>query len=44
MEQAERILRDVFGFSSFRAGQHDIVQAVLGGQDVVGVLPTGGGK
>ena len=44
MEQAERILRDVFGFSSFRAGQQDIVQAVLGGQDVVGVLPTGGGK
>lgn len=44
MEQAERILRDVFGFSSFRAGQHDIVQAVLGGDDVVGVLPTGGGK
>lgn len=44
MEKAERILRDVFGFSAFRHGQRDIVSATLSGRDVVGVLPTGGGK
>jgi ATP-dependent DNA helicase RecQ len=44
MQQAERILRDTFGFPAFRPGQHDIVSAVLSGRDVLGVLPTGGGK
>lgn len=44
MQQAERILRDTFGFATFRPGQHDIVSAVLSGRNVLGVLPTGGGK
>ncbi len=43
-ERARSILRDVFGHESFRDGQDDIVRAVLSGRDVVGVLPTGGGK
>lgn len=44
MTRAESVLQDVFGFSAFRSGQSDIVSAVLAGRDVVGVLPTGGGK
>ena len=43
-ERARTILRDVFGHPDFRGGQDDIVRAVLSGRDVLGVLPTGGGK
>lgn len=44
MDKAEHILKDVFGFDAFRNGQRDIVSATLSGHDVIGVLPTGGGK
>ena len=39
-----KILHDVFGFSTFREGQEDIVRAVLAGEDVLAVMPTGAGK
>ena len=38
------ILRDVFGFDGFRPGQEAVVDAVLGGEDVLAVMPTGAGK
>jgi ATP-dependent DNA helicase RecQ len=41
---AQGVLRDVFGFESFRAGQEEIISAVLAGRDCVGVMPTGAGK
>jgi ATP-dependent DNA helicase RecQ len=34
----------VFGFPSFREGQEEIVRAVLAGEDVLAVMPTGAGK
>ena len=37
-------LRQFFGFSEFRAGQQTLIDAVLSGRDVLGVIPTGGGK
>ncbi|TNJ39194.1 DNA helicase RecQ [Chlorobaculum thiosulfatiphilum] len=37
-------LRRVFGFSSFRPNQEEIVRALMGGRDVFAVMPTGGGK
>ncbi|MEM7695313.1 MAG: DNA helicase RecQ [Pseudomonadota bacterium] len=40
----EALLRDVFGFDSFRPGQGEIVDAVTSGADVLGIMPTGGGK
>jgi ATP-dependent DNA helicase RecQ len=40
----EPTLRDVFGFSSFRPGQREIVEAILAGRDTVGIMPTGAGK
>ena len=38
------ILRSVFGYSSFRPGQEEIVSAITGGNDVLAVMPTGAGK
>ena len=38
------ILKEVFGFDSFRKGQGDIIQQILNGQDVLGIMPTGAGK
>ncbi|MEO1092682.1 MAG: DNA helicase RecQ [Pseudomonadota bacterium] len=39
-----RMLRDVFGFDSFRPGQEAVVDAILAGRDVLAVMPTGAGK
>ena len=38
------LLASVFGFHDFRPGQQEIVEAVLEGQDVLAIMPTGGGK
>jgi len=38
------LLRDVFGFDAFRPGQEEIVRAVAEGQNVLAIMPTGGGK
>jgi len=37
-------LRTHFGHQQFRQGQEEIVAAVLGGRDVLAVMPTGSGK
>jgi ATP-dependent DNA helicase RecQ len=41
---AQRILRTTFGFEAFRAGQAEIIAAILDGRDVLAVMPTGSGK
>jgi ATP-dependent DNA helicase RecQ len=41
---ASGVLRDVFGYDQFRAGQREIIEALLAGRDCVGVMPTGAGK
>ncbi len=38
------VLRDYFGYESFREGQEELIDAVLSGQDALGVLPDGAGK
>lgn len=38
------VLRTVFGFDEFRPGQRKIIDAVLAGQDCIGLMPTGAGK
>ncbi len=40
----DRVLKEVFGYPSFRPGQREIIDAVLAGRDCVGVMPTGAGK
>ena len=44
MENPYSILKRVFGYDSFRPGQKEIVDAILAGQDVLAVMPTGAGK
>ncbi|MCL2186390.1 MAG: DNA helicase RecQ [Treponema sp.] len=38
------ILSEKFGYSDFRPGQEETIDAILGGKDVVAVMPTGAGK
>jgi ATP-dependent DNA helicase RecQ len=38
------VLKETFGYSTFRAGQIEIIQAVMAGRDCLGVMPTGAGK
>lgn len=44
MSTKEEILRQYFGYTSFRPGQGDIIEAILSRQEVLAILPTGGGK
>ena len=38
------ILKRYFGYESFREGQQPIIDSLLAGRDVLGIMPTGGGK
>jgi len=38
------ILKQYYGYESFRPGQSQLVNAILAGQDVLGIMPTGAGK
>jgi len=44
LDDAQSALERHFGFSRFREGQDNVIEAVLAGQDVIVVMPTGGGK
>jgi ATP-dependent DNA helicase RecQ len=44
MQDPSNVLREVFGHADLRAGQVDVVRALLDGRDGVALLPTGGGK
>ena len=44
MQGAAPLLKDVFGFDAFRPGQEEIVEAVTTGENVLAIMPTGGGK
>jgi ATP-dependent DNA helicase RecQ len=44
LEPALAVLRRHYGFREFRPAQKRVLRAVLSGGDVLGVLPTGGGK
>ena len=44
LASARALLHSVFGFSAFRPGQEEIVRAVLDGENVLTVMPTGSGK
>lgn len=38
------ILKKYFGYSGFREGQENLIDSILHGQDVLGIMPTGAGK
>ena len=44
LSNASSLLHSVFGFNGFRPGQEEIVRAVLAGENVLAVMPTGSGK
>lgn len=44
MQDPQQILRDYFGYSSFREGQQALIEQILRGGDVLGIMPTGAGK
>ena len=39
-----QILKEIFGYDSFRKGQEEIVDQILNGRDVLAIMPTGAGK
>jgi ATP-dependent DNA helicase RecQ len=44
MTNIQQTLKEYYGYESFRPGQEDLIQAIINGQDVLGIMPTGGGK
>ena len=44
MDRALDILKQYYGYSSFRDGQEEIIREILNGNDVLTIMPTGGGK
>ena len=44
MPTKETILKDVFGYDTFRLQQGQIIDTVLSGKDTLVIMPTGGGK
>ena len=43
MEKYE-VLKKYFGYTSFKEGQEELVDSILAGRDVLGIMPTGAGK
>lgn len=42
--EKEELLQRIFGYSGFRPGQEELINGILAGKDVFGIMPTGGGK
>ncbi|MBV8439352.1 MAG: RecQ family ATP-dependent DNA helicase, partial [Hyphomicrobiales bacterium] len=44
IDKARAALASVYGYSAFRPGQEEILSAILDGEEVLAVMPTGSGK
>src|SRR5579859_1013955 len=44
MTEPERVLHEIFGFSTFRPGQEEIIATLMSGSHLLAVMPTGSGK
>ncbi len=44
ISKARRLLKKIYGYDSFRYGQEKVIKSILMKKDILGVMPTGGGK
>lgn len=44
INSARSALKKYYGHDSFRAGQEEIINSLISGRDVLGIMPTGAGK
>lgn len=44
MNRVTELLKEKFGYDSFRTGQAEIISKILNHENVLGIMPTGGGK
>lgn len=44
MADKYEVLKKYFGYTTFRSGQDELIESILWGRDVLGVMPTGAGK
>ncbi len=44
MQDPKQVLKEIFGYDEFREGQRELVDGLIEGHDVFGIMPTGAGK
>ncbi|KZX13684.1 RecQ family ATP-dependent DNA helicase [Methanobrevibacter filiformis] len=43
-QDIKKVLKEYFGYDTFRRGQKDLINSILSNEDTLGIMPTGSGK